>query len=833
MKTLKELRCAFFVIVLSILVVAPETLPAEEGTGPGGAAEYTGEAEARPEAGGTLSDAAAHKADVCAQVIMKTASEAKEKPYLVTTDDFIIIGNHYIGAGFDKKTFEIIALVDVAADGTLLAVGTGPLWKITLADDKRQTIEVNSKAEAQISFAINKGEESAALHLRWSKISTPEEEEIISAQVRIVADAGSRYLVWKMDVDCDSEKRGLWEVDFPRIESIVPMGDTEETALLMPWGTGWVVKNPFAEDKAYEGQYPAPSAPMQFSAVYGGKSGLYLAAHDGDMYIKRFFHETKKDSETLTYYLRNLPENRGDVGISYRMPYEFVMTTFSGDWYTACRIYREWATKQVWCSKGPIQARADIPAWYKKLGYWMIAWEQKALGAGQTYEEKIKPKIGEGDQTLEDIRVISKKVAVPTAVHLYGWHASQILHGYPTYFPPLIGDEAFKKQMDALHEMGCKVVPYVIGTHWDNWHADYAKLNVEKYCIKTTHGSPYRYRMDQTRYFKKGLIDKPIRYSDYICPYTKFWQDKMVEVSEKVVGDYKMDGVYYDVLSGNCHECFDPDHGHTKGGGNYWAEGNRKLLKRCSEAIKEINPDAMTTSEQPTEVYIDCLDSMLLYTVQYKPGTVPALQAVYHDYMILFGNANLTAKGSLESFPMSLGESFTAGDQLGWFNHWPMFTPGHPRDELSIYWEDLDLCKKYTDFTAHKAQLRYNAGQKFLVCGEMLKPLTFENELPYREGYWVREGLGLRRLPAVMHSVWRASDGSLGLVFCNITDDEHGVEFKLNLEEYSIPKAKRYLLIEHNIDGSEEVIEKYETRSFKRKVTMPPLSGYILEVRPE
>ena len=68
------------------------------------------------------------------------------------------------------------------------------------------------------------------------------------------------------------------------------------------------------------------------------------------------------------------------------------------DWYTACKIYREWATKQVWCSKGPIHARADIPEWYKKLGYCMIAWEQKAI---RTYEEKIKPKVGEGDQTLD------------------------------------------------------------------------------------------------------------------------------------------------------------------------------------------------------------------------------------------------------------------------------------------------------------------------------------------------------------------------------------------------------------------------------------------------
>jgi len=729
------------------------------------------------------------EAEECARFVMQAASEANGKPYCIENDRFLIIGNEYIAAAFYRDTLELAALVDVAAKGNLLAAGTGPLWRMTLADAKRQTIEVNSPDASEKTYAMNRGKESVALFLRWSKISTSEEKEIISAQARILAEASSRHLKWRIYVDCGSEKRGLWEVDFPRIEPILPPGNADETKLLMQYGTGWVIDNPFAEDKKYESRYSnhPRSGAMQFSALYGPAGGLYLATHDGGMHIKRFYHETHKDSRTLTYYVRNLPENRGTVGVAYRMPYEFAMTSFSGDWFTACRIYREWAIKQIWCSKGPIYSRGDIPRWYKELGYWMLAWEQKGIRGGLTYEEKIKPKVGERvDQSLRDIRSISEQLDVPVAVHFYGWH----------------------------------VIPYTCVSMWDESHPSYKEENVSECVARDSHGAPQSWKIGEIMFH-------------YVCPYTKFFRERMVRIPEKLVRDYDVDGVYYDILAGTCPECFNPEHGHAVGGGNYWVEGNRAFLKKSRLAITKINPETILTSEDPSEVYIDCFDSMLLSLSQEKSGTVPAFQAVYHDYCILFGNMNLTIKSILSSMPMSVGESFIAGDQLGWFNVWALFNPGHPRDELSELWENEALRKKYVDFIVHIARLRYHAGLKFLAYGEMLRPLEFENKVPYREGYWMRFESEVRRLPAVMNSVWKAPDGTLGLVFCNISDNEHTVEFKLNLKDYNMPEAESYLLVQHNIDGSKKVIEKYKSRSFKKSLTIKPLTGCILEVRPE
>lgn len=65
------------------------------------------------------------EAENCARLIMKAAAEAKGKPYLLETEKFIIIGNDCIAAGFDKRTLEMAAVVDVTSEGNLLAVGTG------------------------------------------------------------------------------------------------------------------------------------------------------------------------------------------------------------------------------------------------------------------------------------------------------------------------------------------------------------------------------------------------------------------------------------------------------------------------------------------------------------------------------------------------------------------------------------------------------------------------------------------------------------------------------------------------------------------------------------
>ena len=787
--------------------------------------------------------AASHETKRAAALIVAAARKARGRPYAVEIDGFVIVGNDRLAAAFDADTLELAALVDTARQGRLLATGGGPIWKVSLATITSDpippekpyipnTIQTDAGSAAKRAGSVEQSDRAATVTLEWSGVSTAEEKGIISARARITARQGSPYLHWRIGVDCGSAKRGLWEVFFPRVESVLPMGPAEQTVLFVPSDTGRAVRKPFAVAKTYKNRYPTHprTACMQFSALYGPAGGLYLATHDGKASIKEFIHECRSKPAALGYSLRNLPPDRGDVGMSYKMPYDLVMTTFEGDWFDACQLYRPWAIRQKWCSKGPLHSRKDVPKWYKELGYWMLAWEQKAI---MSYETMIKPKIGDGDQPMDDIRSIARQVDVPLAVHFYGWHSNRFDTNLPEHLPPLLGKARFREQVQELHAAGVRIVPYICGSLWDNSSPSYKQQNAVRYSAKKPNGQPLIWRFFHQAHFKKGWVDKPICDQDWMCPTTDFWQNKIKDISVELVRDYDVDGVYYDVVIGTCHECFDPSHGHPKGGGDYWVSGTRELLLKNRKAIKAIKPDVMMTSEEPSEPYIDCLDSMLLSLNQGKSGNVPAFQAVYHDYCLLFGNMAVHTQGTLSSLPMAIGESLVSGDQLGWFNTWVLFRPNHPREELKIYWADEALRKKYLNFTIHVARLRYRAGQKFLVFGQMLRPLTFKNQLPIREGFWQWDGKQKRRFPAVMNSVWKAPDGSVGVVLCNITDREHAVEFTLDLKQYGMPAGRKLVVVRREIDGSETRLRSLLGRSTSLKLTVPALTAMILEARSE
>ena len=761
------------------------------------------------------------RAERVARLVAKACVEAKGKPYLVETDKAVIVGNRYMGAAFDRDTLELAALVDVAHGANLLAVGGGHLWQVALGrvtdDRKAKPVTVTSAAAADRSYTIERTDGGVSLHLKWAKVSSSEEKNTLAARARIVANAGSRHLKWRIDVDCASTGRGLHHVDFPMLSSIVPMGDAQKTALFAPTSTGEVIGNPFASGKKYPADHTGRKGhTMQYSAVYGPAGGLFLGAQDGRARTKTFHHEFDRKTETLTYYLRNVPENRDAVGVDYRMPYDFVATTFKGDWFTAAKIYRQWAIKQIWCSEGPLHRRKSTPDWFKNLAYWMIAWEQKGIGGGKEYEKVIKPKIGpDKDQTLADIDTIATRIGLPTAVHFYGWHHNNFDRDVPEYFPARIGDKAFRRQVQAIHGMGAgtRVMPYINGRCWNDKTPSYKEQNVVKHVVKNRQGKPH----------KQGA------YGDWMCSHTPFWQDTLVKMSERLVRDYGADGVYYDQVSFAAQNCFDPDHGHPVGVNMF--DGERTALVKCRDAIRKINPDAILTGEMVSESLMDCLDGILLSVDQIPAGTVPAFQAVYNDYFILFGNMNLNYDEPVKVTPMVVGESFTAGDQLGWFNTWPIFTPGHPRN-MGVYWKDPKATRRVADFTVHIVRLRYHAGRKFLVYGEMLKPLAFTNPLAHVKGWWQKfRKVEIRSLPAVMHSVWKAPDGSLGIVLCNITHDEHVVKFRLDLRDYGMPEAQTYVLVERASHAVETTVATYRTRSFDTSVTMPPLRGRILELR--
>jgi len=94
-----------------------------------------------------------------------------------------------------------------------------------------------------------------------------------------------------------------------------------------------------------------------------------------------------------------------------------------------------------------------------------------------------------------------------------------------------------------------------------------------------------------------------------------------------------------------------------------------------------------------------------------------------------------------------------------------------------------------TDSWAH---FRAKVVNRYVGLGEMVHPPKLENTLPEVSGWWWpwNPKQWITRTvtrPAVIHSAWRASDGSIGVVFLNISEKPQPVALGLQGDQYDFP----------------------------------------------
>ena len=84
---------------------------------------------------------------------------------------------------------------------------------------------------------------------------------------------------------------------------------------------------------------------------------MYIAAQDGECREK-----TMTVAPDGTVWFETLVENAGVPGrASGNTGYTVTAGAFMGDWWTAAHLYRDWALRQRWASKGKIAFRSDFP----------------------------------------------------------------------------------------------------------------------------------------------------------------------------------------------------------------------------------------------------------------------------------------------------------------------------------------------------------------------------------------------------------------------------------------------------------------------------------------
>lgn len=683
----------------------------------------------------------------------------------------------------------------------------GQLWELKLKHTSNDIMVIDNTCECRKTYSFEKTDNGRGviLHLYWDSIIVDRETDMLNIHATIRLDE-SAFSYWQIEIKNDCSQYGIWEVTFPVIKGL----DAREECgirLAYPDYHGCLIKNPVAHLSELKGidpappevmNYPSARCTMQYSTLYDTLSctGLYLATHDPDAYVKKFGYEVDEPDKTMKFGVKNYPENMGVPGnrSSYRMPYEVIVGIYEGDWITASKIYREWAVNQKWCSKGKLANRTDIPEWYLNVPIWFC---------------------GNGN---DNIIPASKSLNVPVTFQWFNWHQIPFDINYPDYFPEKPG---FSEKVDLFRGNGIRIIPYINARLWDinsrAWKEEEpygstckvpAQMFNELISLSKWPGDAWRDMMIYMEHYAGST-------QAVMCPTCKVWEEKLSQTITKLISEFRVDGVYLDQTA-SCMPvyCFDPTHGHPAGGGKYWVESTRTLIENCKRKARGINPEVIFTTEDSAEPYMDLFEGFLAFNdCNIAPDLIPMFQYVYSGYCMTYGrcfNANRLA------FRMKNTQMFLWGEQIGWF------APPNPD---AFQTPEAEYIRQLCD------ALMQTDVRKYLFYGEMIRPPVLEGDIPIFSTQW-KTNQRNTDMPAVAHSAWKAEDGSVGLVFANMDGEEHNINYYINMNELDLPEDTGFYVVRVVYGPNSGTTARYNSPEISRREIIPGRSVLVIEYKP-
>jgi hypothetical protein len=427
-----------------------------------------------------------------------------------------------------------------------------------------------------------------------------------------------------------------------------------------------------------------------------------------------------------------------DMGVpdnTFRSPAPTVARPFRGDWFDAAQLYRAWAENSAdWWPRETRWSRPDTPQWMREVCVW-------ACTGGAS---------GECVQKVKDFAAF---MGVPTAFHWYSWHQIPFDVEYPHYFPTRPGMAEGVRELQAA---GVRVMPYINGRLWDTALQDFKDSAIAA-ATKDADGKPY------IEEYGSGAKLAPM------CPTQRLWQEKVQEIVLRLVTEVGVDGVYIDQIGAAAPRlCMDKSHGHPLGGGHWWTQGGYWPL--LSELQAKLPPDKMITTECNAESYARWFDAYLTWHWQ-QQDMVPAFPAIYAGRVQLFSRAY--NGGDQQAHWMRIGQQLVFGEQLGWVD---------PANILP----HADTA----DFMRRAARARYD-NLAYLAEGRMARPPKVEGQIPDVTADWAWSGKWIVTDSALQKGAWFAEDGSLLLVFANVSGEALSAELAFDAADYGWPaKAK-------------------------------------------
>ena len=439
------------------------------------------------------------------------------------------------------------------------------------------------------------------------------------------------------------------------------------------------------------------------------------------------------------------------------LPFGGVIRPFRGGWHEAAMIYRGWVKETDWFRRA--KANRAKAAKLRDVGLWL--WNRGPSGVVTGAIDRVRADAG-----------------VPVALDWYWWHRIPYGGEAPYYWPPLEDMVTFRGTIAALKARGVYVQNYINPMLSDGDDPRWTAKEAAE-AIWTRDGR------------EKSTVYNPFfnHRSVFMCGDAPLFREKLVSYVRNL-GAAGVDGVYLDMV-GKAAElpCWNPAHGHPRGGGRACADGYREMIRR----MRRENPGVNFSTECTAESFIEEFESVIsLFQSPQRFGRLapenempPVYNAIYHDAVTHYGCF------------------MTLDHELPWCHGWPEKDRRQVRKDLVRAYPDqfaIELSRGVANglqpmvqqllpaqiddsrlagdyrFLCETAKF-YHANRDLLYDGEMLAPGTLE--CPVKtvtfggRGSYTKDGVYPEHvqpgLPTVFRSVWRAPSGRTAAVLVNWT----------------------------------------------------------------
>ena len=679
-----------------------------------------------------------------------------------------------------------------------------PLFYITLRDLRDGLLYQLSSSEAWREVRVKQLPGYAELTFAEPKLR--EFMGGIYVTVRCENIPEKNRMQWYVDVINDNPCVSVLSCDYPNVR-IYGRGWN----MLLPKASGVLSKNCCCQGDYLSASYPGFTIGMPFFAAYccdaEENNGLYIGVHDPEGCRKDMHYLALPDSRSVKIRFEYPAQGFGCGANSFSLPGYMTWQLFTGDWYDAALIYRDFLRRYArWLAAPKDSGRPDSPQWFREIPFWIMDWMPNGNPDKEPVPVSVRPeKEPAGDDWINIPVRLRRALGVPVGYHIYNWHYIPFNNDFPHYFP---AEEGFEEGVKKLQSEGIRVMPYINGRLWDildkkgeDWRFsrdalpsavkdDKGRLMTESYASHEPDGSLCRLAV--------------------MCPSTPRWRETLQQITDTLFKQVGVDAVYVDqVAAAQQSLCCDPGHNHFPGGGAWWTRSYQELMRRLNLG----KPDQRAfTTECNGEPYAGSFDGFLTWH-WIQAHQVPVFPVLYAGNIAMIGrNLNGYKKNDIPYFKFHIAEQLLFGQQIGWIN------------------SDVVNNEKKFPFLKKMVALRWDYRELF-ATGRPLRPPVIHTDasvIPSFAGMGRPIAWEVFGIEPVRSALWQDNKKERCVFFAvNTGDSKTKCEFNVLLNECKVSEAESIKAVKY--DGAGELNSSIVDNILKLSCVLEPEGYLVLE----